>query len=372
MTGPVVIAGGGTGGHVFVADAVAQALLDRGLTRGDLRFVGSERGQERELLAESGIALTLLPGRGIRRSLTPAAIWANLGAVLGIGRAALTAVRLLRRLHPAAVVSVGGYAAAPVGIAAILLRRPVVLVNVDAVPGLAHRVLGRYAVAACVAFPGTPLARAIVTGAPVRPEFAGMDHGPAARQSAAEELGLSAESPLVAVITGSLGARSVNEAVLGLAERWRGRDVTIYHVTGRRDFDDLSARWIPAESDVLDYRQVAFEQRVPVLFQAADVAITRAGALTVAELAMAALPAVLVPLPGAPGDHQTLNGRALAGAEGGIVLPDAQVSPARLADLVGGLLDTPDRRVAMAEQAHSLAHADAAAAVAEVVLAHVR
>ena len=372
MTGQVVIAGGGTGGHVFVADAVAQALLERGLTKSDLHFVGSQRGQERKLLADSGIALTLLPGRGIRRSLRPAACWANLGAVVGMARAFLGSLRLLRRLRPSAVVSVGGYAAAPVGIAALVLRRPVILVNVDAVPGLTHRVLGRRAAAACVAFPGTPLERATVTGAPVRPEFAAVDRSAAGCRSAVEALGLTVGVPVVAVVTGSLGARSVNEAVLGLAHRWRGRGVTIYHVSGRRDFDDLCARWEPTEDDVIDYRLVAFEDRMPVLYQAAAVAITRAGALTVAELTAVGLPAVLVPLPGAPGDHQTLNARALAEVEGGILLPDAEVSAARLDDLVGSLLDDPDRRAAMAAHAASLSHADAAGEVAEVVLAHVR
>ena len=372
MTGPIIIAGGGTGGHVFVADAIASALRDRGIDSSGLQFIGSERGQERELLASTGIDLVLLPGRGIQRSLHPSALWANLGSLVGITRAFFRSLRELRRLKPAAIVSVGGYAAAPVGIAAVLLRRPLILVNVDAVPGLTHRLLGRFADAACVAFPGTPLDRATVTGAPVRPEFSGIDRTELARRMAADRLQVAAERPFVAVVTGSLGARSVNEAVLRLADRWRDRDVTIYHVTGRRDYDDLVARWTTIDSDAIDYRQVPFESDVPGLYQAADVAVTRAGALTVAELAMAGLPAVLVPLPGAPGDHQTLNARALVEAGGGILLPDPELSVDRLGHEVGGLLDHPDRRAAMADASRALAHVDAAGEVAEVVLAHVR
>jgi undecaprenyldiphospho-muramoylpentapeptide beta-N-acetylglucosaminyltransferase len=371
VSGPIVIAGGGTGGHVFVAEAVATALCDRGVDRSDLRFIGSERGQERELLAESGIELVLLPGRGIQRSLSPSAIRANLGAVLGIVRAFLRSFSLLRQLRPAAVVSVGGYAAAPVGIAAAVLRRPLVLVNVDAVPGLTHRVLGRFSAAACVAFPGTPLENATVTGAPVRPAFAAIDAEGSGRRLAAAGLGVEEGRHVIAVLTGSLGARSVNEAVLGLADRWRGRAVTIYHVTGRRDFADLTARWVANVDDVIDYRQVPFEPDVPRLYQAADVAITRAGALTVAELAMAGLPAVLIPLPGAPGDHQTLNARALAEVGGGILMADSEVSSGRLDEEVGALLAEPVRRAEMAQSAHGLAHVDAAGEVAEVVLSHV-
>ena len=372
MTGPIVIAGGGTGGHVFVADAVARSLVDRGTEKDQLRFVGSERGQERQLLADSGITLILLPGRGIRRSLRPSACVANLVAVGGIARAVVRSIRLIRRLRPAAVVSVGGYAAAPVALAAVLLHRPLVLVNVDAVPGLTHRIFGRYAVAACVAFPGTPLDRATVTGAPVRPEFAAIEGDEAARRLAVTELGMNADRPIVAVLTGSLGARSVNEAVLGLAERWRNKEVTIVHVTGRRDFNDLVARWTPQSGDNLDYRQVPFEARVPLLYQAAQVAITRAGALTVAELAMAGLPAILVPLPGAPGDHQTLNARVLERAGAGVIVPDADLSAAALEETLNRLLDDAPGRAQMARHARSLGHADAAAAVAEVVLSHVR
>jgi undecaprenyldiphospho-muramoylpentapeptide beta-N-acetylglucosaminyltransferase len=367
---PVVIAGGGTGGHVFVARAVSDSLKARGLGAEDLRFVGSARGQERLLLADTGITLELLPGRGIRRSLAPDALVANVGAVLGIAHAVLISFKLLRRWRPRAVVSVGGYAAAPVGVIAALLRRPLVLVNIDAVPGLTHRVLSRFATASCVAVEGTDLKNPVVVGIPVREGFSGLDRSPEGRRTARQGLGCDPDRPLIAVVTGSLGARSVNQAVLELAQRWRGFSGTIYHVTGRRDAAEIEAGRAAMEADGLDYRLVVFEDRMPLLYQAADVAVTRAGALTVGELAVAGVAGVLVPLPGAPGDHQTKNAAALVDRGAGILIPDAELSADRLEAVLGGLLSDEDARAAMEEAALALGHPRAADEVADVVLSH--
>lgn len=372
MTRPFLVAGGGTGGHVFVADAVATALVEAGIERSDLRFVGSKRGQDAELLKDSGIELIALPGRGIKRSMAPRALLDNLGALGEMVSAAFSSLRLVGRLRPRGVVSVGGYAAAPVGLAAVLWRRPLILVNVDAVPGVTHRILGRFASASCVAFDNTPLERAVVTGAPVRPEFATIDRSAAARREAKRALGVDPDRPLVAVLTGSLGARSVNAAVVDLAGRWAEQPVTLYHVTGRRDFSQIEAQRPSPAGGLLDYQIVPFEDRVPLLYQAADVAVTRAGALTVAELSLLGLPALLVPLPGAPGDHQTKNAQALALVGGGEVVVDAEVSAKTLSDRLTPLLEQPDRLATMGERAAQVGHPRAAHAVAEVVIAHGR
>jgi UDP-N-acetylglucosamine--N-acetylmuramyl-(pentapeptide) pyrophosphoryl-undecaprenol N-acetylglucosamine transferase len=367
---PIVIAGGGTGGHVFVAGAVAEALERDGLERSELRFVGSTRGQEAELLASSGVELVLLPGRGIRRSMALSAWRANLGALIGIGRAFVQGLGLLGRWRPAAVVSVGGYAAAPVGLAAVLRRCPLILVNTDAVPGLAHRVLSPFAAASCVAVPGVALRHPVVTGIPVRATFADLDRSSAARRAARAALGCDPERPFVAVVTGSLGARSVNRAVLELATRWSGFSGTIYHVTGRRDAAEIEAsRPLPVEGG-LDYRVVPFEDRMALLYQAADLAITRAGALTVGELAVCGVAGLLVPLPGAPGDHQTKNAQSLVERGAALLVPDAELSAERLEELCSALLGDPARLAEMERSARRLAHPRAADEIAQVVLSH--
>jgi len=370
VTQPVVIAGGGTGGHVFVARAVAEALERRGLSKDELRFVGSSRGQERELLADTGIQLELLAGRGIKRSVAPRALLDNVGAALGIFRAFLRSLSLLKAWRPRAVVSVGGFAAAPVGFAAALRRCPLILVNIDAVPGLTHRALSRFATASCVAVPGTPLKNPHVTGIPVRQGFTELDRSDEGRKAARRALGCDPDRPFVAVVTGSLGARSVNQAVMALAREWPGFSGTIYHVVGRRDAAELHGLTVPSAPG-LEHRLVAFEDQMTLLYQASDVAITRAGALTVGELAVAGVPAVLVPLPGAPGDHQTKNARALSDRGAGILIPDDQLSAAGLREALEPLLNDAAKRGAMEEAARALGHPQAADEVADVVLDHV-
>jgi len=274
------------------------------------------------------------------------------------------------RRRPAVVVAMGGYASVPVALSAVLLRVPVIVVNVDAVPGAANRLVGRFAAASAVAFPGTALRGAVVTGAPVRPDIVAAAHPDAARRAAARaSLSIDDSRALVGVVGGSLGARRLNEAALALAEQWADRgDLAVRHVVGRRDFAWATAARPP--SAALDYRQVEFEDRMALLYQAADVMVCRAGANTVAELAVVGVPSVLVPLPGAPGDHQTANAGALAGAGAAVLVPDPQCTGPRLAAELDALLSDRQRLRAMAEAAASVGRPDALAAVVDVVEGH--
>jgi len=368
-----LVAGGGTGGHLVPAVTVAQALAE---ARGDdaVEIVGSRRGLEGALLADSGVPVTRLPGRGFSRSLGPLQVVANAGAAVALLWACVLALVLVGRRRPAVVVAMGGYACVPVALAAVLLGVPVVLVNLDAVPGAASRLVGRFARASAVAFPGTPLPRAVVTGAPVRPEIIAAAHpGRLARSDARRSLGLPPDRFVVGVVGGSLGAKTLNNAALDLAALWVGRgDVAIYHVVGRRD-----AGWAALAAPVirgggLVYRQVPYEDRMALFYQAADVVVGRAGAVTVAELTAVGVPCVLVPLPGAPGDHQTANATGVAAAGGAVILADAQCTGARLAEELEALRSAPGRLDEMREAARSLGHHDAVAAIVEVVESNAR
>jgi UDP-N-acetylglucosamine:LPS N-acetylglucosamine transferase len=368
-----LVAGGGTGGHLLPAVTVAQALAQvRGA--GAVEIVGSRRGLEGDLLTGSGLAVTRLPGRGFARSFGPRQVVANVGAAAALAWACAMAVALVGRRRPAVVVAMGGYGCVPVALAAAVLGIPVVLVNLDAVPGAASRLVGRFARAAAVAFPGTPLRHAVVTGAPVRPEIVAAAHPDAADRSRARgTLGLPVERFVVGVVGGSLGAKTINEAALALAGLWAGRgDVAIYHVVGRRDADWAAASVPPAQPGGLVYRQVPYEDRMAEFYQAVDVVVGRAGAATVAELAVVGVPAVLVPLPGAPGDHQTANAGGLAAAGGAVVVPDPECSGERLADELRALRSPPGRLGEMGRAAGTLGRADAVAAIVAVVETHAR
>ncbi len=373
MTGRryALLAGGGTAGHLQPALAIAEALVDAGHGREELEFVGSARGVDRDTLAGRGFPTTLLPGRGIVRSLAPAALVANARALAGLAVAVVRAFRVVGRARPRVVVAVGGYASVPAALAAVVRRVPLVLVNVDAVPGAANRLLGPFARAAAVGWPGTPLRRSTVTGTPVRPEIAAVVREPEARRAARTALGLPADRPTLVTFGGSLGARRVNAAVDGLAGTWAGRaDRSLFQIVGRRDWDGTAPPGDPDGSPAVV--RVPYEERMATVYGAADLVVGRAGAMTVAELAAAGVPAVLVPLPGAPGDHQSANARALVAAGAAVLLPDDRCTPATLAATVDGLLDDPARLEAMGRAARALGRPDAAAAGAAVVEAAAR
>jgi len=366
-----LIAGGGTGGHVIPAIAVGRALVARGHPASTIGFVGSARGLERRLVPEAGFDVTLLPGRGITRRVS----WANVVALAGLAVAAVRAQALVGTRRPSVVVSVGGYASVACVLAAVAWRVPLVVVEQNAVPGLANRLAGRFAAACAVPYPGTLLPRAVVTGNPVRPEIAALDRSVEGRAGARQALGLPADGVVVVVVGGSLGASRINRAVLGLVRAWSNRSgVAVRHVVGARDWAKVGgapgSRGPGASGPVaggLVYQQVRFEDRMDLMMAAADVAVSRAGATTVSELAAAGLPAVLVPLPGAPGDHQRLNARQLEQAGAAVVVPDGELDAARLAAELDRLIGDPQRLDAMASAARTLARPGAADAVAALV-----
>ena len=367
----VIVSGGGTAGHVSPAIAIARALVDAGHEPAAIHFVGSARGMEGRLVPAAGFSVTLLPGRGLERRLSVR----NLVTAAELAVALLRAVVLVARHRPAVVVAVAGYASVPCSLAARLLGIPVVVVNIDSVPGIANRLVARIAVASAVALPGTDLPRAVVTGAPVRPEVLAIDRSRAGRTGARRALGIDDGRFVVVVTGGSLGARTLNDAAAGLALALRddGR-FTLYHVCGTRNADtvDRQVRALgmtpaPTGTSALDYRLVAYEDEMATVLAACDLLVARAGASTVAEITVAGVPAVLVPLPGAPSDHQRHNAQSLASCGAALVVDDACCTPDRLASIVLRLAGDPAALEAMEASARALGHRDAAARIAALV-----
>lgn len=374
-----MIAGGGTAGHAFPALAVARALTARGLDPAGVHLVSSRRGPGSSLLAGEGFPIVEIPGRGVVRSWSLKHLAGNLAAVGGLLRATLSTMTSFVIDRPRVVVAVGGYASLPAGLAAALLRIPLVVVNVDVVPGLVNRLLARRARACAVAYADTLLPRAEVTGVPVREEVLGVRRSSSeGRAMARKALGLPLDRWTIGVVGGSLGARRVNQAAASLAERWAGRgDLAIYHASGWRDYEELARRrGLTGAPDAavrepqageLYYRCVPFCERIDLLYMAVDVMVSRAGAMTVAELAVAGVPAVFVPLPDAPGDHQTKNAQALVAEGGGVLVPDSECVAERLEAVVDELLGDAERLALMSDAATRAAHRDAAERIAALV-----
>ena len=363
-----IIAGGGTAGHVVPGLAVARALVARGHAPEEIHWVGGQRGTEGAMVAEAGFEATLLPGRGIQRRLTTE----NLGAVWGLTRAGAQAVSLVRARRPAVVLAMGGWASVSCAMAAVAQRVPVVVAEQNAVPGAANRLVGRFAKAAAVPFPRTPLPRAVVTGNPVRAEILAVDRSRSGRAVARAALGLGGRTVLC-VCGGALGARRLNDAVLGALATWAGRgDLAVRHVIGERDWSLVAGQVPDLPADGLLYQPVRYDDQRELSLAAADLAVSRAGGNTVAELAAVGVPSVLVPLPGAPGDHQTANARSLSDAGAAVLVADADMSAARLLAEVDGLLADRARLTAMEAAASGVARRDAAEAVAALMEAHAR
>jgi undecaprenyldiphospho-muramoylpentapeptide beta-N-acetylglucosaminyltransferase len=361
----VVITGGGTGGHVIPALAIAEAFVARGVPRDEIHYVGSERGIESTLVPPTGIPLTLLPGRGIQRRLTAA----NLAAVAGLLVAGWRALGLVRRLRPSVVVAVGGYASVAVALAAAVWRVPLIVAEQNVSPGAANRLLARFARASAVAFDGTPLPRPVVTGNPVRAAIAAID--PARdRAEAKRRFGIDPSRRLVLVFGGSLGALHINRATIDALPAWFARnDLAIHHAVGERDWDVIRAA-APADTGSLVYRAVRFEDDMPAALAAADLAVCRAGSGTCFELLAAGLPAILVPSEVTTAGQQVRNAEAVAAMGAAVVVSDAELDGARLVAEVDALLAAPDRLAAMAEAARAHATPDAADAIAALADEH--
>ncbi len=361
------IAAGGTGGHVLPGLAVADALVARGHPAESIRFVGSDRGIETSLVPEAGFALATLPGRGIERRVSLAAVRSVLAIVAGV----VKGIGLVRRMRPDVIVVLGGYAAVPCIVAAVVLRIPMVVVARDARAGAADLLAGRFAKASAVPFEGTDLPRSVVTGYPVRAEILALaeEGDPAAARVA---LDVPAGRVVIGVFTGSLGSRRVNEAVRGLVDAWADRsDVAIRHIIGRRDWDDYVAALPDLSDRALVYEALPFEDRMDLLLAASDIVVSRSGG-SVSEIATAGVPSILVPLPIAPRDHQTYNAEALVRRGAAILVPDRECTPARLATELDALVADPRRRAEMGERARELAHPDAADRIARLIEEHAR
>ena len=348
----VLVTGGGTAGHVLPALAIADALRERGH---DVHLVGSSRGLEARLVPEAGHDVTLLPGRGIARRLTID----NVGAVVGLLRAFLHSIALVRRRRPGAVVAVGGYASVACGVAAALWRVPLIVHEQNAVPGAANRLLSRLAAANAVSFPGTALRDAQVVGNPVREELFHLEHEP--RTDGRKQ---------VLVFGGSLGALSINRATLGAVDAWRARgDLAIRHVVGRRDWSALER---PGDTGALCYEAVEYEDDMPAQLARADLVVCRAGSGTCFELAATGRPAVIVPSLVTTGGQQVANAERVAAVGGAVVVRDDELDAERLVREVDALLDEPDRLAEMSDKVRSLGAPHAAVNIAELVERHGR
>lgn len=352
----VVVAGGGTAGHVFPGLAFASALV-RLRPRAEVSFIGTRRGIEVDAVPAAGFPLDLIEVTPYARTIGPRRFLAP-ASLVGATRGAAAALRA-RRAN--VVVGMGGYASLPVAFAARRARLPIVLHEQNASPGLANLVAARLTPLVALgfeeargAFPRS--ARCRLVGNPIRQEIASLDRS-GMRGDAAKLFGLVPGRRTVLVVGGSLGASRLNRATLDLARRWAGRDdAQILLAAGRGHGEQAREEAASLEGLVI----VDFIERMDMAYAAADLAVARSGAASVAELACAGLPAILVPYPYARRNHQRANAEVLARTGAAVVLADSETTGERLDREIAEMVSSPDRLERMGAAARGFARPRAA------------
>lgn len=361
MSGAVLIAGGGTGGHLFPGVAVAQALskMRPGLT---VAFVGAGRALEGEALARAGFIAEQLKVRAVRG----AGLLARLKAMAVLPGAVLKARSLIKKYRPSLVLAVGGYSAFPLGVAAWLSRVPLVVQEQNAVPGLTNRMLSKLAKKVFVAFEQCmehlPKSKAVMMGNPVRGDL--MEQAAQAASQRPDE----ARPFTVLILGGSQGAHSINQALVDALDKLaaRGGDLAFIHQTGPKDEAMVQGAYA---AHGLRAEVGAFFPEVGRAYGAAHLIFCRAGAGTLSEAMAVGRAVVAVPYPYAAGDHQTHNARAMVQAGGAEMIVDAELNPERAAEVIERLMDDHQARRAMEQAATAMARPNAAGDIAQECLA---
>jgi UDP-N-acetylglucosamine--N-acetylmuramyl-(pentapeptide) pyrophosphoryl-undecaprenol N-acetylglucosamine transferase len=335
--------------------AVAAELRAAGA---EVSFLGTRERIEAELVPAAGYEIDFVAVRGIDRGNPIKAA----AAVMRAAAAVPAARGVLRRRRADALMGGGGYVAGPAGLAAVSLRLPLVLTEADSHLGLANRLLAGRARRVCLAFPipGRDGENYLVTGRPVPAAVLSAD-----REAARDRFGIDPGRRCLLVVGGSQGAHSINEAAVAAFAEPQGRDFDVLHVAGRRDYAGLRRR-LPGKDG--GYILLEYEPDLGDCLAACDLVLGRAGG-SIFEFTAAGRPALLVPYPHATGDHQSSNAEWMAQAGAAVVIPDAELEPQRLRQLVGELLGDEARLRAMAAASRSLAKPDAAARIADEVLA---
>lgn len=350
LTMRVIIAGGGTGGHVIPALAIAQHL--RKQFAAEVLFIGTARGIENRLVPQAGFPLELIQVGALKN----VSLITRAKTMFDLPRALWVAGRMVSDFDPDVVIGVGGYASGPAMLAAIRRRIPTLAFEPNVVPGFANRMVARWVRAAAVHFEETCeyFPNCKVTGVPVRQAFF---------QVAAKPPG---SPPTLLVFGGSQGAHAINQAMIDSLHGLRSRvpRIHIIHQTGQRDYELVQSAYRKANTSTEVHK---FIDDMPAMFARADLLVCRSGASTVAEITAAGKPAVFVPFPRAADDHQNVNARALERAGAALVVEESNLEAAYLVDTIAALLGDPGRLASMSAAAKSLAHPRAVEEIAEMV-----
>lgn len=361
----IIISGGGTGGHVFPAIAIADALKAR-QPESRILFVGALGRMEMDRVPKAGYEIVGLPIAGLQRRLTTK----NLNFPFKLLASLRKARKIVSDFQPQIAVGVGGYASGPVLRSAASRGVPTLVQEQNSFPGITNRILAKKATAVCVAYPDMnkwfPDHKIILTGNPVRKEvldFAGK------REEAAKAFGLSPDKTTVLVVGGSLGARTINESVENLLEMFQAGEFQMIWQTGKH-YADRAQNAVRARN-LANVVATPFIERMDLAYAMADLVVSRAGAMSVSELTLAGKPSILIPSPNVAEDHQTKNAKALADRDAAVLIPD-DAAKRKLPEVLSKILGDASWRARLSENAKTLALPDAAEKIADEIFKIIR
>lgn len=360
MSVKILAAGGGTSGHVYPAIAIADRIV-KDMPGSVVEFCGTARGIESDLIPKAGYRMHEIRASGLPSKPSPKIFRAIGDFFAGRKRC----IELITEFKPDAVVGTGGYVCSPLVSAAAKMRVPVVLHEQNAFPGRSNRYMARNAAAVCTGFPNTEhyfkaAGNVYYTGNPIRDVFKTSD-----RSMSRKMLGYGEEEFVVLAMGGSLGARTINRAVINLTERLDNPNLRIVLSTGRQQFKEFSEGISGQEGRLCVFEYIDETQ---VYMAAADLVICRAGAITCAEIAAVGVPSILIPYPYAAGDHQTYNARKFSETGAGIMIADADLTPERIATEITAFLKNREKGYSMARNAKKLYFEDSDKKIASIIL----
>lgn len=361
----IILSGGGTGGHIYPAITIARELQK--LEDINFLYVGTPNGMESKIVPKEGFAFASLRASGLKRKLTPA----NVGIMLRTAGSLWTARRILHRFQPDVVIGTGGYVCGPILMAAALSHIPTLIQEQNVIPGVTNKILSHFvdkiALGYEAAKPRFPRPeKCVYTGNPIRPAIMEAD-----REESRKKLGISPDTFMVLITGGSRGARSINNAMLGVHQHFRDTEgLCLYHVTGTLGYEDV-LKGLGARKDGTygkGSRIIEYEYHMPEAMAAADLIICRAGAISLAELSARKLPSILIPYPYAAEDHQTYNARVFVAAGAAKMIVDKYLTDKELIQDITELMENPDNLKRMSEATEKLRKVHAGEDIAKLAL----
>lgn len=347
----ILVAAGGTGGHIYPGIAISDELL-KTIPGAEITFVGSYVGMEKDIVPKAGYNIEYIRARGFERGFSKE----TLEAVRGIFQSRKDAKELLDRYEPDLVIGTGGFTSAMLLREAARRGIPTMIHEQNAYPGRSNRLLGRHVDRIAISFPEAAeyfkRDKLFLSGNPIRDAFKSVD-----RKKAREKFGLSHEDFMILIMGGSQGAESINKAVVELMKTLTDENVKYFHLTGKEQYETIREALEPLRDTITLF---GYSDDVANLLSAADLVISRSGASSVAEIAACGTPSILIPYPMAAGDHQTYNARVLSEHSAGVLIPESELNEEKLLKTVLSILNNPVRQQQMRKHALDQSILDAA------------